>query len=56
MITLYRMIRLWQLRTKYKLTLYTLLEEGIKYISDNRENIENKFVHEFAEIIHKENQ
>ena len=44
MITLYRMIRIWQLRIKYKLALYELLEE-----------IEKKFVHEFAEIIHNSN-
>lgn len=55
MITLYRMIRLWQMRVKYKLALYELLEEGMKYISDNHEEIEKKFVHEFADIIHKSN-
>ncbi len=55
MITLYRMIKLWQMRIKYKLALYELLEEGMKYISDNREEIEKKFVHEFADIIHKSN-
>lgn len=55
MITLYRMIRLWQMRIKYKLAFYTLLDEGMKYISDNREEIENKFVHEFADILHKNN-
>lgn len=27
----------------------------MKYISDNREEIEKKFAHEFAEIIHKNN-
>lgn len=49
------MIRLWQMRVKYKLALYELLEEGMKYISDNHEEIEKKFVHEFADIIHKSN-
>lgn len=53
MITLYRMIKLWQMRVKYRLELYELIEEGMKYISDNREEIEKKFVHEFAEIMHK---
>lgn len=53
MVTLYRMIRLWKLRIKYKLALYELIEEGMKYISDNREELEKKFVHELAEIIHK---
>lgn len=56
MITLYRIIRLWQLRIKYKLALYTLFEEVMKYISDNREEIEKKFVHEFANIIHESNK
>lgn len=56
MITLYRMIKLWQLRIKYKLVLYEMLEEGMKYISDNREEIEKKFVHEFANIIHESNK
>lgn len=56
MITLYRMIRLWQLRIKYKLVLYEMLEKGMKYISDNCEEIEKKFVHEFANIIHESNK
>lgn len=56
MITLYRMIKLWQMRIKYKLALYELLEKGMKYISDNREELEKKIVHEFANIIHDSNK
>ena len=38
-----------------KLGIYTALEEVLKYIADNREEVEKKLVHEFAQIIHNIN-
>ena len=39
----------------FKLGIYTLLEDKLKYIIENSEEIEKKFIHEFAEIIHNSN-
>lgn len=51
MITVFRMIRLWQLRIKWKLAFYQLLEQQIK----NTAELEQKLLHEIAEVIHNAN-
>ena len=55
MITLFRMIRLWQLRTKYRLALWQFIDQQAKELLKNPEEIEKKFVSALAEIIHNEN-
>ena len=55
MITLFRMIRLLQLRTKYRLAIYQFIDKQAKELLKNPEEIEKKFVSALAEIIHNEN-
>ena len=54
MITLFRSIRLWQLRTKWRLALWQFVDQQAKELLRNPEEIEKKFVSELAEIIHNE--
>ena len=54
MITLFRAIRLWQLRTKSRLALWQFIDEQAKELLKNTEEIEKKFISELAEIIHNE--
>ena len=54
MITLFRAIRLWQLRIKYRLALWQFIDQQAKELLKNPEEIEKKFVSAPAEIIHNE--
>ena len=54
MITLFRSIRLWQLRTKWRLALWQFVDQQAKELLKNPEEIEKKFVSALAEIIHNE--
>ena len=54
MITLIRTIRLWQLRTKWRLALWQFIDKQTKELLKNPEEIEKKFVSALAEIIHNE--
>ena len=55
MITLIRTIRLWQLRTKWRLALWQFVDQQSKELLKKPEEIEKKFVSALAEIIHNEN-
>ena len=55
MITLFRAIRLWQLRIKYRLALWQFIDQQAKELLKNPEEIEKKVVSALAEIIHDEN-
>ena len=55
MITLFRAIRLWQIRTKYRLALWQFVDQQSKELLKNPEEIEKKLVSALAEIIHNEN-
>ena len=55
MITLIRTIRLWQLRTKWRLALWQFIDQQAKELLKNPEEIEKKFVSALADIIHNEN-
>ena len=55
MITLFRAIRLWQLKTKWRLALWQFVDQQAKELLKNPEEIEKKFVSALAEIIHNEN-
>lgn len=52
MITLYRMFKLWKLKIKWQLGLYQQLEQIVK----NPKELQQKLLHEIAEIIHKSNE
>ena len=54
MITLFRSIRLWQLRTKWRLALWQFVDQQAKELLKNPEEIEKKFVSTLAEIIQNE--
>ena len=55
MITLFRAIRLWQIRTKWRLALWQFIDQQAKELLKNPEEVEKKFVSALAEIIHNEN-
>ena len=55
MITLFRAIRLWQLRTKWRLAMYQFVDKQANELLKNPEEIEKKFISALAEIIHNEN-
>ena len=55
MITLFRAIRLWQLRTKWRLAVWQFVDQQAKELLNNPEEIEKKFVSALAEIIYNEN-
>ena len=55
MITLFRAIRLWQLRIKWRLAIWQFIDKQAKELLKNPEEIEKKFVSALAEIIHNEN-
>ena len=54
MITLFRSIRLWQLRTKWRLAFWQFVDKQSNELLKNPEEIEKKFVSVLAEIIHNE--
>ena len=55
MITLFRAIRLWQLRTKYRLALWQFIDKQASELLKNPEEFEKKFISALADIIHNEN-
>ena len=55
MITLYRVLKLWQLRIKWELAFWQFIDKQAKELLTNPEEIEKKFVSALAEIIHSEN-
>ena len=55
MITLYRMIKLWQIKTKWNLAIWQFIDKQTMEIIKNPEEFEKKFVHELAKIIHDSN-
>ena len=54
MITLYRVLKLWQLRIKWELALWQFIDKQASELLKNPEEIEKKFVSALAEIIHNE--
>ena len=55
MITLFRAIRLWKLKTKWQLAIWQFVDQQATELLKNPEEIEKKFVSALAEIIHNEN-
>ena len=54
MITLFRAIRLWQLRIKFRLAIYQFIDQQATELLKNPEEIEKKFISALSEIIHNE--
>lgn len=53
MITLFRKIRLWQLRTKWQLALWQFADKQLMEIIKNPKEIEKKIMPYLAELISK---
>lgn len=53
MITLFRMVRLWQMRTKWKLAIWQFVDKQAMEIIKNPEELEKKFMDSFAKLIHE---
>lgn len=56
MITLFRMIRLWQLRMKWRLMLWQFIDKQTMDLVKNPEKIEKKFLPYLSQLIHSSNQ
>ena len=56
MITLFRMIRLWQLKIKWKLAVLQFIDKNVEQLIKNPEEIEKKFVSAFAELLNNTNK
>ena len=52
MITLYRMIKLFQLKVKWKFEIYQFLDKQLGDIIKDPESIEKKIMPYLAEVIH----
>ncbi|MBD5551978.1 MAG: hypothetical protein HDQ96_12535 [Lachnospiraceae bacterium] len=55
MITLFRMLRLLQLKTKWKLAFWQFIDRQAMELIKNPEELEKKFISEIAKIIHEDN-
>lgn len=53
MITLFRIIRLWQLKIKWKLTFWQFVDKPAMEIIKNPEELEKKLMPYLVELIHK---
>lgn len=52
MITIIRAIRLWQLRTKWKLAFWQFVDKQTTELIKNPEQLEKKIMPYLAEVIH----
>jgi len=55
MITLFRMVRLWQIKTKWQLAFWQFVDKQAMELIKNPEELEKKFVDSFARLIHESN-
>lgn len=55
MITLFRIIRLWQIRTKWRLAIWQFIDKHAIELIKNPEELEKKFVDSLAKLIHESN-
>ena len=55
MITLIRMIRLWQLKVKWKLAIMSELDRQLMTIVKNPDVVEKKILPYIAKLVHDEN-
>lgn len=55
MITLYRIWKLHQLRTKWKLAIWQFMDKQAMELIKNPEELEKKFMDSLAKLIHESN-
>lgn len=55
MITLFRYIRLQQLKIKWQLAIWQYIDKQAMELIKNPEELEKKFVNSFAKLIHETN-
>lgn len=55
MITLFRMIRLWQLRIKWRLAIWQFIDKQAMELIKNPEELEKKFIDSLSKLIHETN-
>lgn len=53
MITFIRWYLMKAKEIKLKLAFYQFLEQGVKEVTENQEELKKQIIHEFAEIIHQ---
>lgn len=47
---------LCQKRVKFKLALYNFLEQELKEVIENKDDLQRKLIHELVDVIHTDNQ
>lgn len=52
MVTLFRMIRIWQLKTKWRLAFLQFLDRQATELISHPKELEKKFVDALTELIH----
>ena len=55
MITLFRIVRLWQLKTKWQLAFWQFVDKQAMELIKNPEELEKKFVDSLVKLIHEAN-
>lgn len=55
MITLFRMVRLWQIKTKWQLAFWQFVDKQAMELIKNPEELEKKFVYSLAKLVHETN-
>lgn len=55
MITLFRMVRLWQIKTKWQLAFWQFVDKQTMELIKNPEELEKKFVDSLAKLVHETN-
>lgn len=56
MITIYRKIKLWALKTKWELVLWKFLDKQIMELIEDPEELTKKFMPYLSELIHNSNK
>lgn len=54
MITLFRKLRLWQIRTKWQLAMWQFVDKQLMELIKHPEEIEKKIMPYLAELIHND--
>ena len=55
MITIFRMIRLWQIKIKWRLAIYQFIDKQLTEVAGHPESIEKKIMPYLTELIHNSN-
>ena len=55
MITIFRMIRLWQIKIKWRLAIYQFIDKQLTEAARHPESVEEKIMPYLTELIHNSN-